>query len=593
MSEYAATTNRLEVDNFIARDFNDSIRELRYSMHIKKFSTAKPLFTSHSSFIPKPINTSISMSTPLILSLALIVALSVSGCQPNKETDSNAANKDSNIQQNSSSQVLNSERIQTIEALAGVPMQQLASFDPQEIKQGGDTGISITSSESYSKPSSNITASRKGSFFIGNAFFRQPWVIAPASTDSRDGLGALFNVAACQSCHVKDGRGHAPLTSEDDADSLLIRLAMPATTNKQRQQLQNSLIEKVVHPMYGGQLQDRGIQGVPAEARIAVEWRDKPVTFADGHVETLRAPTFNLTNPGYGPFDDELMVSPRIALPMIGLGLLEQIPDADIKKQAIKANNADSDIKGKFNWVMDPQTGKVALGRFGWKAGQTKLLTQNQSAFNEDMGLTSNIRPNESCMPTQTACLNATTGADEQGNGKPPVEVNDEVAKFVEFYTRNLAVPHRRNADDKIVLAGKKRFYDMGCQSCHTPRYQLPKTDDDHIEQHGQVIYPYTDLLLHDMGDELADRTIAGKLPSKGLQVEFLANSYEWRTPALWGIGLAQTVDPQATFLHDGRARTLMEAVLWHGGEAMKQQQKVLKLDKQGRAELNAFLMSL
>ena len=525
----------------------------------------------------------LSQNTLLRIALSTLCLWPLTACQP---TDGIADKQD---------KALSAERSQNIEALAGVPMQQLASFDPQEIKQGGDTGISITSAESYSKPSSNLTASRKGSFFIGNAFFQQPWVVAPASTDSRDGLGALFNVAACQSCHIKDGRGHAPMSSEDDADSLLIRLAMPATNDEQRQQLQDSLIEKVVHPMYGGQLQDRGIQGVPAEARIAVQWADKPVTFADGYVETLRAPTFNLTKPGYGALDDEMMVSPRIALPMIGLGLLEQIPDADIKKQASQTpNNKNSDgISGKFNWVMDPQTGKHALGRFGWKAGQTKLITQNQSAFNEDMGLTSNIRPHESCMPSQTACINATTGADEQGNGKPPVEVNDEVVKFVEFYTRNLAVPHRRNADDKLVLAGKKRFYDMGCQSCHTPRYQLPKTDDDHLEQHGQVIYPYTDLLLHDMGDDLADRTIAGKLPAKDAQVEFLANSYEWRTPALWGIGLAQTVDPQATFLHDGRARTLMEAVLWHDGEAEKQRQKVLKLDKQGRAELNAFLKSL
>ena len=562
-------------------------------MHVNKGFTSKPLSAFHSSVISQFKTASVGMSTPFILSLALVGALSLSACQPVKDTDDNAANKDSQHSESMQSETVTPDRVQTIESLAGVPMQQLASFDPQEIKQGGDTGISITSSESYSKPSSNITASRKGSFFIGNAFFRQPWVIAPASTDSRDGLGALFNVAACQSCHVKDGRGHAPMTADDDADSLLIRLAMPATTDEQRQQLKDSLIEKVAHPMYGGQLQDRGIQGVPAEARISVQWTDKPVAFADGHVETLRSPTFNLTKPGYGPFDDELMVSPRIALPMIGLGLLEQIPDEAIKKQAVQANNANVGISGKFNWVMDPQTGKVALGRFGWKAGQTKLLTQNQSAFNEDMGLTSNIRPNESCTPMQTACINATTGADEQGNGKPPVEVNDEVAKFVEFYTRNLAVPHRRDADDKLVLAGKKRFYDMGCQSCHTPRYQLPKTDDDHLEQHGQVIYPYTDLLLHDMGDDLADRTIAGKLPSKELQVEFLANSYEWRTPALWGIGLAQTVDPQATFLHDGRARTLMEAVLWHGGEAGKQKQKVLMLDKQGRAELNAFLKSL
>ena len=562
-------------------------------MHVNKAFTRKALSVFHSAFISQFKTASVGMSAPFTLSLALVSALSISGCQPVKDADDNAADKDRQNSKSLQSEVLTTERIQTVEALAGVPMQQLASFDPQEIKQGGDTGISITSSESYSKPSSNITASRKGSFFIGNAFFRQPWVIAPASTDSRDGLGALFNVAACQSCHVKDGRGHAPMTAEDDADSLLIRLAMPATTDEQRQQLKDSLIEKVAHPMYGGQLQDRGIQGVPAEARIAVQWTDKPVTFADGYVETLRAPTFNLTNPGYGAFDEDLMVSPRIALPMIGLGLLEQIPDANIKKQAASNHKNNSDIKGKFNWVMDPQTGKVALGRFGWKAGQTKLITQNQSAFNEDMGLTSNIRPHESCTPLQTACLKATTGADEQGNGKPAVEVSDEVAKFVEFYTRNLAVPHRRNADDKLVLAGKKRFYDMGCQSCHTPRYQLPKTDDDNLEQHGQVIYPYTDLLLHDMGDDLADRTIAGKLPPKNLQVEFLANSYEWRTPALWGVGLAQTVDPQATFLHDGRARTLMEAVLWHGGEAKKQQQKVLMLDKQGRTELSAFLQSL
>ena len=562
-------------------------------MHVNNGFTRKALSIFHSSFISQFKNVSVGMSVPFTLSLALASALSLSACQPVKDTDDNAANKERQHSESMQSETVTPERVQTIESLAGVPMQQLVSFDAQEIKQGGDTGISITSSESYSKPSSNITASRKGNFVIGNAFFRQPWVIAPASTDSRDGLGALFNVAACQSCHVKDGRGHAPMTAEDDADSLLIRLAMPATTDEQRQQLKDSLIEKVAHPMYGGQLQDRGIQGVPAEARIAVQWTDKPVTFADGYVETLRAPTFNLTNPGYGAFDEDLMVSPRIALPMIGLGLLEQIPDADIKKQASSNHKNNNDIKGKFNWVMDPQTDKAALGRFGWKAGQTKLITQNQSAFNEDMGLTSNIRPHESCTPLQTACLKATTGADEQGNGKPAVEVSDEVAKFVEFYTRNLAVPHRRNADDKLVLAGKKRFYDMGCQSCHTPRYQLPKTDDDNLEQHGQVIYPYTDLLLHDMGDDLADRTIAGKLPPKNLQVEFLANSYEWRTPALWGIGLAQTVDPQATFLHDGRARTLMEAVLWHGGEAKKQQQKVLMLDKQGRTELSAFLQSL
>jgi len=528
----------------------------------------------------------VKAATPLrlngtVLSGMLCSLLTLTACSPANTDQDKTADAELNTCE------------QTLEQLAGVPYKTLLTFDPQEVKQGGDTGITITTSESYSKPSSNIPASRKGDFFIGNAFFRQPWVVAPASTDSRDGLGPLFNVAACQSCHIKDGRGHAPMSAEDDADSLLIRLAMPATTPEQQQQLQNSLVEKIPHAVYGGQLQDRGIQGVAAEARVQVKWTPVPVKFADGHVETLRRPTYTLSNPGYGEFDPELMVSPRIALPMIGLGLLEQIPDADIQRQADAKDKDGNGVTGKYNWVLDPQTGKTALGRFGWKAGQTRLLTQNQSAFNEDMGLTSRIRPIESCTKNQPDCLKAPTGADEQGDGGPPVEVSNDVAKFVEFYTRNLAVPHRRNADDPVVLAGKKQFYDMGCVQCHTPRYKLPTTDDDRLEQHGQIIYPYTDMLLHDMGDDLADRTIAGKLPPKSAQVEFLANSFEWRTPALWGIGLAQTVDSQATFLHDGRARTPMEAVLWHGGEAEQQKQQVLKLDKKGREALNAFLLSL
>jgi len=455
--------------------------------------------------------------------LVALCALSLSACQPADESVSTTNDKSGQTSETDIAALnVSAARAETIESLAGVPMPQLVSFDPQEIKQGGDTGITITSSESYSKPSSNISASRKGQFFIGNAFFKQPWVIAPASTDSRDGLGPLFNVAACQSCHIKDGRGHAPMSATDSADSLLIRLAMPASNDSEREKLKNSMMEKVAHPIYGGQLQDRAIEGVPAEARIEVTWEDVPMRFADGYVETLRKPTFRLTDAGYGKLDDTLMLSPRVAPPMIGLGLLEQIADEQIKQQADSDDKDKDGIRGRYNWVLDPQTGGHALGRFGWKAGQTRLLTQNQSAFNEDMGLTSSIRPHESCTKAQTACLNVPTGADAQGEGKPRVEVSDEVARFVEFYTRNLAVPNRRNANDPQVLAGKQRFYDIGCQSCHTPRYQLPTTHDDRLEQHGQVIYPYTDLLLHNMGEDLADRTVAGTLPAKDAQVEFL-----------------------------------------------------------------------
>lgn len=223
--------------HFTACDFNGSTLELRYFFyeHRKRFKNQK----SASFYSASIINGVLPK-----LTLGILCALSLSACQPNDSNSDDTTNEEQATESNEKSQALVPERLQTIEKLAGVSMQQLVKFDPQEVKQGGDTGISISSAESYSKPSSNLTASRKGSFFIGNAFFKQPWVIAPASTDSRDGLGALFNVAACQSCHIKDGRGHAPMNADDDADSLLIRLAMPATTDEQRQQLNNSLIEK-------------------------------------------------------------------------------------------------------------------------------------------------------------------------------------------------------------------------------------------------------------------------------------------------------------------------------------------------------------
>ncbi len=550
--------------------------------------------------------TSLSKLTYLTLCIFTIGSMLTACQKPNEKEGSEA-----NTTQTQSETVGKQEQTQTdtpaeakfqttatgrtaqIEQLAGISKADLIKFDPQEMKQGGHAGINIDSTESYSKPSSNISPSRKGHFFIGNAFFKQPWVVAPASTDSRDGLGPLFNVAACQSCHIKDGRGHPPVDANDTADSMLIRLALPPTTDKQKQQLANSEIEKVPHPVYGGQLQDRGIPGVHAEAHIDTKWTDVPVKFKDGHVETLRRPTFTFSQVGYGAFGDEVMVSPRIALPMIGLGLLEHIKAEDIKMQADPDDKDGNGISGKANQVISSLDGSVQLGRFGWKAGQPFLVTQNQGAFNGDMGLTSHLNPNSSCTPSQTACLKAPSGADDQQDGKEPVEVSDDIVKFVEFYTRNLAVPNRRHADDPQVLAGKKRFYDMGCINCHTPRYQLPTTAEGHLEQDGQIIYPYTDMLLHDMGDDLADRTLAGKLPDKDVQVEFLATSYEWRTQPLWGIGLARIVDKEAGYLHDGRARTPLEAVLWHGGEAEDAKNKVLELDKQGRAELEAFLGSL
>jgi CxxC motif-containing protein (DUF1111 family) len=234
-------------------------------------------------------------------------------------------------------------------------------------------------------------------------------------------------------------------------------------------------------------------------------------------------------------------------------------------------------VAGKPNWVWDDAQQKTVLGRFGWKASQPSINQQNVHALAGDMGLTSSLKRNDDCTPTQTACLKAANG---EGPGGEP-EVSDNILRLITFYTRNLGVPARREVADPNVLAGKNLFFKAGCQQCHTPQFTTA-ADAAEPELANQVIRPYTDLLLHDMGEGLADNLS-----------EFQASGQQWRTPALWGIGLTQTVSGDTRFLHDGRARNLMEAVLWHGGEALPAQRQVLAFDAQQRAALLAFLNSL
>ena len=234
----------------------------------------------------------------------------------------------------------------------------------------------------------------------------------------------------------------------------------------------------------------------------------------------------------------------------------------------------------------------MTLGRFGWKAGQPTLRQQTAGAFLGDMGLTTDFFQQENCLDHQHDCKASPNGNGDMANPDYAYEVSTKVLDKITFYTHHLAVPARRNAYDPKVLNGQKIFNEIGCQQCHTASYTTGASDE-FPELSNQKIYPYTDMLLHDMGEDLTDfdknsQTVNGDIP-----VEFLALAKEWRTPPLWGIGLAQTVDPKATFLHDGRARTLMEAVLWHGGEAENSKQKVLKLTKEQRMQLLLFLQDL
>lgn len=444
--------------------------------------------------------------------------------------------------------------------------------EPGEARAGGATTVNKSDRNAFSLPSANLPPTRRLDFSVGNSFFRNPWVIAPSTTTARDGLGPLFNTNACQNCHIKDGRGHPPAPDALNAVSMLVRLSIPDDPTLAR------LIERtgvVPEPVYGSQLQDMAIPGVVPEGRVRVDYEPLQVHFKDGTQVELRKPRLRVTDLGYGPMHPETRFSARVAPPMIGLGLLEAIPE-----EAILANTRptrENPIAGRPNWVWDDARQKTVLGRFGWKAGQPSLNQQNVHAFSGDMGLTTSLRPFDDCTDAQTACKQAPNG--NGPDGEP--EVSDNILRLVLFYTRNLAVPARRDVDSPQVLAGKNLFFQAGCQSCHTPSFTTAANAAE-PELANQLIRPYSDLLLHDMGEGLADQ-----------RTEFKASGRDWRTAPLWGIGLTETVSGHTQFLHDGRARNLMEAVLWHGGEAEGAKQQVLAFNAQQRAALLAFLNSL
>lgn len=462
-------------------------------------------------------------------------------------------------------------KLYTKTVLASLLAISASSVTANDVKSGGDTSVKKDGANAFSLPAGNLPMSKRLDFSVGNSFFRNPWVQAPASTDARDGLGPLFNTNGCQNCHIKDGRGHPPEEGDIHAVSMLVRLSIPAMTPEQKKAFIKDGV--IPEPTYGGQLQDFALQDQTPEGMIEITYTDVPVTFADGTVVTLRKPDLAITNLGYGEMHPDTQMSARVAPPMIGLGLLESIPDETLKAWADEQDKNGDGISGKVNVVWDVRANDFAIGRFGWKAGQPNLMQQNAAAFNGDVGLTSNLFPNENCTSNQTIC-------DDLPNGGSP-EVSDNILDFVEFYSQHLAVPIRRNVDKPEVKLGQELFAKVGCDSCHKTnvktgnREGLPALSN-------QTIHPYSDMLLHDMGPGLADN-----------RPEYLANGQEWRTQPLWGIGYTKEVNDHTYFLHDGRARNLMEAVLWHGGEAEMAKQKVLKFNQKEREALIAFLNSL
>ena len=421
---------------------------------------------------------------------------------------------------------------------------------------GGATSVDEYGPGAFSHPAANLTSDEIARFRIGDTFFTAPWDAAPGVSAERDGLGPTYLATSCAACHVADGRGSVPGTPGDEGMAILRFVDADG---------QGTVLDD-----YHLQLQPAAIDDVPAEGTFVISWVEESGTYPDGTPFSLRRPIVEVDA------DDETLVAAaargvRVAPPLIGLGLLDAIPDEDIRALA-DPDDADGDgISGTVH-DLDQGDGTTAIGRFGFKANVATIEEQVAIAYLLDMGITSPVLPTENCPAVQVACR-----ASESG-GTP--EISQGRFDDVVFYSATLAPPSRPFSEDASVLAGSELFDDLGCAACHVRRYETGDHSIDALA--GQTIYPYTDLLLHDMGEGLSDGRADG-----------LATASEWKTPALWGLGLTRTVNRSAGFLHDGRARSIEEAILWHGGEAQGARDEFMALSAENRDLVLVFLKSM
>jgi len=444
------------------------------------------------------------------------------------------------------------------------------------LADSGEVTESASPRASFSIPLAGLNADQQAQFSHGAAIFRQSWFATVEGGHGGEGdeenegdpsfagLGPTFVARACAACHVRAGRGHPPLRQGEMLSSLLIRISNPGEGEHGAPR---------PHPAYGGQLQGRAIAGIPPEGRLFVEYNPESGEYGDGTPYQLRRPVYVFYRMAFLQLGDPAMHSPRIASALPGAGLLEAISESDILAQA-DSEDADSDgISGRPNHVWDPLSKTRRLGRFGWKANQAGLLQQTAAAAFGDMGLTSTLHPGPTCPPPQRVCRAA------EVNGGT-VELSDERLAALTAYLRYLAPPARQRRADPAVRRGEELFASAGCMVCHTPTARTGKNAVPALSE--RDIAPFSDLLLHDMGEGLADG-----------RPDFEADGREWRTPPLWGLGSLEAVNGHEFLLHDGRARGIAEAILWHGGEAEAAKEAFRGLAATKRRDLIAFLRSL
>jgi len=427
---------------------------------------------------------------------------------------------------------------------------------------GGETTVFDASREAFTQPADNLNPRDFARFFSGDTLFNTNWVSASSVVNGRDGLGPLFNTRSCSSCHFKDGRGEPPSLGEVP-DGFLVRVSLPRKDTKGAPK---------PHPIYGNQISVRALPKAKPEARVSIEYEHVNGSYPDGTSFSLLKPAIKMDNWGYG-VPGRLLESARVASAVYGLGLLDAIADEAILAQADPDDWDGDGISGRVNRVWSPSKEEHSIGKYGWKANKATLIDQTAGAFQGDIGITSSLFPDENHSLKHLDPIAFPSG------GSPEIESRN--LEDVVFYLKTLAPPASRFKNLESYESGKELFEVAKCSSCHTPQFQ---TREDYSIQAlaGQTIYPYTDLLLHDMGDGLADN-----------RPHFEANGKEWRTPPLWGIGLIPTVNGHSRLLHDGRARNIEEAILWHSGEAEPSKEVYMNLPRNERQQLIDFVRSL
>ena len=530
--------------------------------------------------------------------MPLLLALALGALCPPLAAGAEAAGPDWHAQDVLPGQPRSAEEAARIAAILAPPRDFTAPEAHEALPGGAATAPGdATGGDAYLRAMPALSPQAGLDFQLGAALFARLWVPAPSSTRAADGLGPYYNARSCLECHPGNGRGHPPDPADPGANrvSMVLKLALPGEGPMPHPEMQAiaGYLATRPDPQLGGQLQDHALPGMAVEGRLDVAYQAFPVPLAGGETVLLRRPAYSIGAPLGGTLSDGLMLSPRIAPPVFGLGLLEAVPAAEIAARA-DPDDADGDgISGRVNLVWSREAHRPMLGRFGWKAGQPSLREQAANAFSEDIGISSPLFPEGwgDCTAEETDCRAAPDGNDAERDW---AELDAAGLALVARHVAEVAVPPRRDFATPQVLQGKRIFHESGCAACHVPKLVTARLDEPGAPQSFQLIWPYSDLLLHDMGPDLADG-----------RPESLATGQEWRTPPLWGIGLASRVQAanaaaesapalaRAFYLHDGRARSLLEAILWHGGEAQAARDRVVALPPEDRAALIRFLESL